>query len=178
MAVRTHEVGAAALALLFYAVHGAAAVARGAPEDALWQCHVACLLIAGGLLAPSAAACLAGVQWLALGVPLWLLDLATGGELHETSILTHVGGLAVGLWGARRLGARRGVWWRSLLLLVALLIVTRLATPARANVNLAFAVWPGWEPLFPSHAAYLAMLGLLAAVAFRIAEELLARTLS
>ena len=47
-------------------------------------------------------------------------------------------------------------------LLVALQLLTPWITPAAANVNLAFTVWPGWEQYFPSYGVYITSLDLLA----------------
>jgi hypothetical protein len=142
-------------AILFYAVHGAVHVARGHAENLLWACHVACLAVGIGLAVRSPHAVAAGFLFLVVGVPLWLLDLATGGEFLVTSTLTHVGGLAIGAWGVKRLGVPKGAWWRSLAGLFVLHVASRF-TPPGENVNLAHRVWPGWESWFPNHTVYAA----------------------
>jgi hypothetical protein len=58
-------------------------------------------------------------------------------------------------------GLPGGVWWKALLALALLQEVCRWVTPAAANVNLAFAIYPGWERWFPSHLAYRLTLGVL-----------------
>ena len=163
---RALEIGAGVALLAAYALHVTVLAGRGAPTDALWMCHVASLLVALGLLVLRPELIAVGFLWQALGTPLWLLDLSQGGELLATSLGTHLGGLAAGLFGVRRLGVPRGTWWRALFGLAGLLLLSRLVTPPAANVNLAFAVWPGWERLFPSHGAYLALLGAVAAATF------------
>jgi hypothetical protein len=52
----------------------------------------------------------------------------------------------------------RHAWWQAVLAFLALQQVCRWLTPPAANINLAFAVWQGWEARFPSYPAYLAML--------------------
>lgn len=116
-------------------------------------------------------------SWLVLGDILWAVDLLSGGVFYPTSLLTHVGGLAIGLLALRRSGWPEGTWWRALLALAALQQCTRLLTPPAANVNLAFSVYPGWEPLFPHYSAYWAALLLLAASSFRATEAALQRLL-
>jgi hypothetical protein len=59
--------------------------------------------------------------------------------------------------------------------LAALQGVTRLLTPAAANMNLAFAVWSGWESSFPSYAAYEMVLLGGAGAAFFCGDRLLRR---
>jgi hypothetical protein len=150
--------GLGASAALFYAIHGVDRAAHGHWEDLFWACHVACLAIAAGCLADWPAASATGLSWLCFGIPMWIIDLATGGELIPSSVLTHVGGFVVGIVAIAKTGWRRGSWWKATAAASVLLLVTRLVTPPAANVNLVFAVWPGWERMFPSHAVYFALL--------------------
>ena len=153
------------VAIVFFAVHAGYHAARGRPEHALWMCHLAALGVGAALIGGWPALNAIAVLWLAVGVPLWLIDLARGGEFFPTSILTHVGGLALGLIGVMRLGFPRGVWAAALSGLIVLVLVCRLATPALADVNLAFTVWPANRPISLAHVATLvAALALMALV--------------
>ena len=82
-----------------------------------------------------------GVCWVLFGLPIWLLDLATGGTLNPTSVFTHVGGPAVGILALRRLGWPAGVWWKASIAEAALLLLTRLVAPPERNINLVFAAF-------------------------------------
>ncbi|MEZ4448804.1 MAG: hypothetical protein R3B09_04925 [Nannocystaceae bacterium] len=158
------------------AAHGVAQGLDGRPHELLWTCHVAALIVAFGLTLGSARVNGVGVLLLlGLGVPLWLLDLATGGTLTPTSFASHVGGLTLGLVGVRALDLPRGTWRWSIATLAGIVALSRLVTPPAANVNLAFAIHPGWEPLFPSHGAYLRVLGLTAAASVWALELVLRR---
>jgi hypothetical protein len=154
------------LALAFYAVHCVYHVRRGHAEDVLWACHFAALVIGIGLLGGWPTWVAVGVTWLVVGVPLWLLDVASGGEFNLTSVLTHVGGLAVGIVGLRQLGMPSQVWWKALLALAALQQVCRWVTPVEANVNVAFNVYPSMKAYFASYWAYLGTMGVLFAGLF------------
>jgi hypothetical protein len=158
--------GLGLLALAFYAVHCAFHVWRGHPEDVLWACHVAAALIGVGLLGSWPTCVAIGVTWLAVGVPLWLFDLAVGGEFSPTSVLTHVGGLIVGLIGLWRLGMPDQVWWKALLALAALQQLCRWVTPEEANVNVAFSVYPWMKAYFASYWVYYAVMMPLFGVLF------------
>jgi hypothetical protein len=160
-----------ALALLFFGVHAAVHVVRREPWDLLWSCNVACLLVGIGCVSGHALPVAIGVLWLSFGVPLWLIDLATGGAMLPTSPLTHVGGLALGLAGTRELGWPAGAWWKAVAGLGLLTEACRFVTPRAANVNLAFSVWGGWETRFPSHVVYLALLLVCASVVFFAVER-------
>lgn len=162
-----------AVALVCFAVHGGFHVLRGEPEDLLWACHLGAVLVGVGLLARRARVNAVGTLWLALGTPLWLLDLAAGGEFFPTSLLTHVVALAIGIYGVRKLGVPAGVWWQSAVALLALIALCRFVTPERANVNVAFAVPPPWQHNFPSHSVYLATMMTVAAAYFFALERVL-----
>ena len=75
-----------------------------------------------------------------------------------TAALTHIGALVLGIYGVRILGWPRGAAWKAAAAYLALWAVTRLATPASANINLAFRVYPGWESRFPSYPLYFGTL--------------------
>jgi hypothetical protein len=121
-----------------------------------------------------------GFLWIATGDVLWLVGLASGGEFIPTSLFTHGGGLALGALGLARFGMPRNTWWRAVLAFLVLQQVCRFATPPQANVNLAHAVWSGWEEVFPSSIAYqTVLLAIGAAACFaveRISRRVLART--
>jgi hypothetical protein len=167
----TTLLGIAAVAC--YAIHAAVHLVRGEWYDLFWACHVAALLVGGGLLARSAMINSVGVLLGLMGLPLWLADLAAGGEFYPTSILTHVVALSIGLFGIIRLGMARGSWWRAALVLVGLIGFCRLATPPGPNVNVAFAIQHGWESHFASHLSYLAWMVGSATAYFFVVERIL-----
>jgi len=140
-----------AVAIIFFAVHAGYHAARGNPENAVWMCHLATLGIGVGLIGRWPALNAIGVLWLAAGVPLWTVYLATGGEFFPTSILPHVGGLALGVIGLTRLGAPAGVWAAALAALIVLVLACRVVTPERADVNLAFTIWPARGAISLAH---------------------------
>jgi hypothetical protein len=158
------------LALACYAIHAGFHLYHGRPADALWGCHIASLLIAASAFSGRSTPAGIGVLWLCFGNPMWILDVATGGELLPTSVLTHVGGFVIGIVVLKRLGFPREVWWKATLAYLGLLGLTRLVTPRVANVNLAFAVAPGWEQTFPSYPLYLLLLMSAGAATFFTAE--------
>lgn len=162
-------------AICCYAIHAAFHLLHGRPEELLWSCHLGALLVGIGLLCSSAITSGIGLLFLLMGTPLWLLDLAGGGVFYPTSCFTHLGGLAIGLYGAWRFGLPFGTWWKAVLALITLILVCRLVTPPRANVNVAFAIYPGLEKVFPNHPIYLATMMCLAAGYFLVSEVVLRR---
>ena len=92
---------------------------------------------------------------LTLGNVLWAIDIASGGELLPTALLTHVGLWAIGLAGVRRLGVPRGAGPLAWLAMLAATGASHLAGPASENINLSDRIPHGWEGWFPSHTAYI-----------------------
>jgi hypothetical protein len=166
------RIGLALAAIACYGAHASVHLWRGEPYDLLWGCHLAVLLVAAGLLLRNATLNGVGVLWSCFGLPIWLLYTFTGGEFMPTATLTHLGALIIGTTGVRILGWPRGAAWKAMAGYVALWIMTRLATPETANINLAFRVYPGWEGRFATYPLYFATLFFLGVAIFTIADAL------
>jgi hypothetical protein len=162
------------IAIACYCVQAGTHLGRGEPQDVLWACHIAALLVGVGLLMGSATLNAIGLLWSCFGTPLWILYLATGGDLIAASFFTHGAALILGTIGVRRLGMPRGAAWKATAAFTLLWIATRALTPRWANVNLAFSVYDGWEAWFPSYPIYLAMLLVLGFAGLCLAEYLFA----
>ncbi|MFL6245800.1 MAG: hypothetical protein ACJ74H_07225 [Thermoanaerobaculia bacterium] len=159
------------LPIVFYAIHAAVHLHRGQPYDLLWGCHIAVLLVGFGWILRNPTLNAIGFLWSCVGLPLWILDVATGGTFLPTSTLTHVGAFAFGYIGVRKLGMPRYASIKALASFVMLWTVCRVVTPPAANINLAVRVHDGWEPYFSSYALYFAMLLVIAAAIFSIVER-------
>ena len=162
-------------ALVCYGIHGSYHLYNGRPEDLLWACHIGAVLIGLGLIIPSASLSAVGTMQLCMGTPLWILDLTSGGEFMPTSVFTHVVALAIGIFAVRRYGMPTGVWWKSIGTLVILILLSRLVTPAEANINVAFAVQPGWEEQFASYPVYIVTMVAMAGIYFCMLEFVMRR---
>lgn len=162
-------------AILFYGVHGAALIYLNEAAGLLWVCHIATILVGIGLLFNTPLPNAAGVLWLCYGNGMWILYLAGGGDLYVTSLLTHVGGLVIGIAGIRLMGMPRRSWLWALAGLLVLQQISRFITPARFNVNLAFRVHEGWEGLFPSYGLYMLFLTAVTALVFFCCEKVMGR---
>ena len=143
-------------AIVCFAAYGWQSVHEKLPGNILWACHVGCLLVGIGWLAGSPLANAIGVLWLLPGVVLWTMYLVAGGVFKVPSLLTHVGGSALGLWGVLVLGFPAGTWWKAGLGWAALMALSRAVPAPGENVNFSRQVWPGWETRFPSYGRYVA----------------------
>lgn len=154
------------VALGCFLLHTGSYLIGDSPTEMLWACNIASLLIGLGSVIGWAWPVAAGLSWLLLGTPLWLVYLAGGGELRVTSLGVHLVVPLVGWQALRRLGWPPGTWLLASLMLLVLVLVSRWLGEAATNVNLAFRVWTGWEPLFGVHWRYLLLVGLAHALAF------------
>lgn len=152
---RVKAIGWLSLASLI--IHGGNHLRLGTPLDLMWACNIATGVLALGCLLENPRLVAIPVMWLCFGTPMWVLDLATGGVFMATSFLTHIGALGVGLYAAAQLGVPRHTWPLATIGLVAVMLVCRFATPAALNINLAHAVWAGWETTFPRYDVYFAV---------------------
>ena len=165
------------LSCAFYAIHAGFHWSRGAPQDMLWVCHLAALLVGVGLIFRLPALNAMGVLILMVGCPLWLLSLLGGAELLPTSLLTHVGGLVIGLIGVKYLGLSKGAWWRAGIVVAALMGVSLLLS-RESNVNVSHAPYSGWEVMYPWAGLYQVQLWLQWCLGLFAAEIVLRRVVS
>ena len=167
----------AAAALACFASHTAVHVSEGHPYDFLWVCTVANLLIGVASLGRWPQVNAIGLLWLTLGVPLWLIDMASSRMLMPTSLITHGAGPVLGLIAARRLGFPRSMWWKALAAHVVLQQFTRLVTPPDRNINVAFTVHPTAQALIPSYPVYWSLMLGVCALVYWTGEHLVRRLL-
>jgi hypothetical protein len=160
------------LALMAFVVHALNHVRRGEAHDVLWVCNLSPLLLALGCFLKKPMLVAVPLLWLCFGTPMWILDMATGGELIWTSFLPHLGGIPIGILAIRRLGFPKRAWLYATLALVGVMLLSRLVTPPEANVNLAFSVWKGWERWFPRYELYFVVVLGGSALTFALAEKL------
>jgi hypothetical protein len=154
------------LPALFFFAYFAVALERGRAADSLWMCHIANLILAAGILARRPRAIALAVAWIVLGIPLWAFDLWRTGETSLASVLSHLGGLTVGLYVLSRVRISYNPWLPALLLYLVVQQLCRWLTPAEMNVNLAHRAYEGWEGLPGGYGAY--WLGLAAAAALAL----------
>src|SRR5262249_30202970 len=115
------------------------------------------------------------IVWTIPGVIVWFLFVVLQWGVFFTSILAHVGGLAVALIVMRRIGMHRRVWIHAFIWYILVQLLSYLLTPAALNVNLAHHMQPGWEQTFHAYWQFLLTLNLLIAAMLWGLSELLGR---
>ena len=154
------------LALLFFFVHEVVYVYRGHPENGLWACDVALLAVGFGLLLSSPILNAVGAFWLTAGLPIWVFYLFTGDDFVPTTFLTHLGGLALGYIGMKRLGVPSSTWYVAVATLFGLILLSRPLNSPHENVNFSYGVYAGLENIFPSYWIFMSALGVVFAGVF------------
>jgi hypothetical protein len=170
MAKANFRIVAGISALLLYLIHAGVLIHNNEHYHILWSCHLGCLLVGVGLLLPQPWFLSVGFLWLAMGVPLWILNVLTSNAFMWTSTLSHIGGIAIAVYGFRFLKMPPFSWAVSTAGLICLGLFSRFVTPQHANVNLSHGVWAGWEKKFASYSWYVFMLLSLAVIIFLIIE--------
>lgn len=155
---RTATLALGLAAIGAWALHASYYVETGKPENLLWACLVALPLAGIGLLARAGWLVGPSALVLTIGIPLWVIDMASGSPPVRGSFATHVAGPLIALAGARAVGLPRGSGVAATLGLLGLLAAARLVGTPSENVNLAFAVHPSTSPYIGSHPLYIAFL--------------------
>jgi len=157
-------------AIAFTIIHDAVLLYKRRWWDLAWVCHLSSAIIGVGCIFDWPYVVGIAVVWLFVGLTLWIVGLLTSEDFLPTSTLTHVGGLVIGVIYISQRGMPDGVWWRGILILIAIQHLTRYCTPAQENVNLAFFVSKGWESWFPTYPRYWLMLKVASIIMYLIAE--------
>ena len=157
------------LAIAFWCIHAGTHFRRGTPEHLLWSCNVAGLGVGVGLVLGWRWLNAAATLLLIVGTPSWFCNLFVKGTFLPTSLLTHFGGLVLGVVGIRLLGPPKGDWWKVWLLVALLMLISPALTAEADNVNLVAGIWPqttDWwpvpgPPIVAQLAAWAILLGAL-----------------
>ncbi len=162
-------------AIAGYLVHASTHIRRGTPEELLWTCHLGALGAGAGLVGSWPVLTAVGVEWLVLGNLLWLIEMGLGGQFLPTTLLTHWGGLAAGLYGLWVMGVPAGAWRVSTVAVIVLWALTWVVTPRHTRVNLAHGIRPGLERFLPSYPVYIVAIFVLCLALFAGTESALLR---
>jgi len=117
----------------------------------LWMCNVGLLLLAFGLFFEKPLLVRVPAIWTIPGIFMWFFFYVVSWGVFLSSVLVHVGGLAVAGIALRsyRMDRHSVLYAFGWSLLVQL--ISRFVTAPQLNVNVAHTVQPGWERFFPSY---------------------------
>jgi hypothetical protein len=127
---------------------------HGGISQILWLCHLSNLTLAIGLLFDRRIWIGISAYWLVLGIPFWIVDILGFGMEGWTSAATHLGGTIISIWALSKLSPPRHIWHFALVWYLILQLICRLFTPPELNINIAHAVYRGWESMFANYFLY------------------------
>jgi hypothetical protein len=154
----------ALLPISFFLAHASYYWRHGGLSQMLWMCNLANLMLGVGLLLGFRELVRVAVFWLIPGLPIWFWFVVIVDRAWLlTSTFSHIGGLAVGLWAMRRVGASRITWAYATGWYFVVQAFCRLFTSPALNVNLAHKIYAGYESAFDSYWEYWAVTSALVA---------------
>lgn len=165
------------LPLVFFSVHTLYYLHHGGVSHMLWMCNIGNLVLGLGLLLDWPALIRMSVFWLIPGLPLWIWFMVMKGGWLLTSMFSHVGGLAVGLIGLRRVRADRWAWLHAFAWYLFVQQVCRMFTPPELNVNIAHRIYDRWENVFGTYGQFWLATTLVAGIGLWTMGLLLQRLL-
>ena len=148
----------------------------GGMGNLLWMCNVGSLVLAIGLFFEQRELIRAAAIWTIPGLGLWIryvLYATFNYEMVLSSILVHVGGIAVGLIVLRRVRMDRIAWVYAFAWYLIVQLAARLFTAPELNVNLAFRIQPGWEQAFSSYWKFWVVLSAVVAAGLWVTGKVL-----
>ncbi len=152
------------LPLLFFLLQGIHYWRINELGHMLWMCNIGNLLLALGLFLDQKTLMRVAIIWTIPGLVIWFLFVVLPWGVFPSSILAHVGGIAVALIVARRIGVDRQSWLYAFVWYLAIQLLSRLITSPALNVNLSHRMQASWEQTFSAYWQFLITLNVLTAV--------------
>jgi hypothetical protein len=116
-----------------------------------WMCNIGNLILALGLFFDKPVVIRLAAIWMVPGLLVWFIYVVLAWGVFLTSTLAHVGGITVAMFALKWYRMDRTSWGYAFGWYLVVQLISRFATPADLNVNLAHAVAPGWERTFQSY---------------------------
>ena len=154
------------LARLGYFIH------YGGTSQILWMCHLSNLTLAIGLLFDLPLWVGVSAYWLILAIPFWVVDVLGFGMEGMTSFATHAGGTIIAVLALFRIYPPRRIWADALAWHLVLHAVCRFFKPPELNINVAHAIYRGWERFFSDYFSYWLLITALAGGALYLLDVL------
>lgn len=139
----------------------------------LWMCNIGNLILALGLFLDKPALVRAAAIWTVPGLVVWFVYVVLPWGVFLSSILAHLGGLAVAMLALKRYRMDRAAWRHAFGWYLAIQLVSRFITPKEFNVNLAHTVASGWERTFQSYWTFWLVLTVIAVAVLWISGMML-----
>jgi hypothetical protein len=135
----------------------------GGAGNLLWMCNIGNVLLAVGLFLSHRELIRAAAIWTIPGLVLWFRYVLFEYDFVVSSLLAHVGGIAVALIVVRRVRMDRMAWVYAFIWYLLMQVVSRLVTAPVHNVNVAHRIQTGWENAFSSYWKFWVVMSALVA---------------
>ena len=140
--------------LIFFLTKLISDIKRGKGGDSLWICHASNLVLSLGLMLGNSTLIRLAVLCIIPGSLFWIREMIRTKEVLTTSILSHLSGIAIGVYAISKIGISNYAWVHSLAWYLLLQQLCRFYTPFELNVNLAHKIYEGWEMFFKDYKVY------------------------
>jgi hypothetical protein len=151
------------LPLLFFLAQGVHYWRLNQLGHLLWMCNIGNLVLALGLFFEKPVVVRVAAIWTIPGFPVWFVYVVLAWGVFLTSTMAHLGGLAVAALALKTYRMDRSSWRYAFGWYLLVQLLSRFLTAPDLNVNLAYAVQPGWERTFPSYWTFWLTLTFVAA---------------
>ncbi len=142
------------LPLIFFVARLVEYIQVGTPSQVLWMCHLANLILAAGLFLANPLIVRVAVILLVFGVPPWVVDMFVIKIITPVSIVSHLGGMIVGLLAIAKTGMRPWTWPAAIAFFVIVQVLCRFVTPAALNINTSHRVYDIFKSIVSSYPLY------------------------
>ncbi len=130
-------------------------ISQGSASELLWVCNVFNFGLAIGLYFRHAVTLWISTLWIVAGTPLWIWDnIERGTYLTVHAFFIHVVSAVIGLISLRYVPWPSRVWYKALLAVILLQLLTRLVADPALNINMSASVYPALQGLFDSFLVY------------------------
>lgn len=140
------------------------------------MCNIGNLVLALGLFFDKPLLIRVAAIWTIPGLIVWFVYVVLAWGVFLTSTLAHVGGIIVAAFALKMYRMDRNSWLYAFGWYLVMQLISRLFTAPELNVNLVYAVQPGWERAFTSYWSFWLVLTIATAVVLWL-SGLLWRTL-
>ena len=151
------------LPLLFYFAQGVHYWRSHELGNMWWMCNIDTLMLALGLFLEKPLVVRIAAIWAIPGILTWFFFYVLPWGVFLSSVLVHVGGLAVAAIAVKTYRMDRTSWVYACAWNLVVQLLSRLFTAPELNVNLAHAIQPGWERTFSSYWTFWLVLTIVTA---------------
>ncbi len=114
-----------------------------------WLCNISTLLAGASLILGLQQSALIGATHVIIGLSCWYFNVIVNNTFGGAiSYITHFSFACVAVYLFFCIPVGRYLWVGCFCWYILSQIQSRLFTPPKENINLAFSIWPGWDTAF------------------------------